>query len=209
MWYAPLLYSLTAFDFLRRDTLVFCTGRTDKEHPYPKMTVSDRIIMVGGKVFFFGYVVGVPLLFFAWWQVLIGFVIVMLTLGSITAGVSVPSHLVEAAEFPDPEGEPLLIENEWAIHQVQATVDYAPGSRLVNAYVGGTNYQIEHHLFPRMSHVVYPLIAPIVRKTCDEFGITYNQEPTMRKALLGHLLTLREFGRKPGAAAEMRAVTAR
>jgi linoleoyl-CoA desaturase len=209
MWYVPLLYSLTAFDFLRRDTLVFCTGRTDKEHPYPKMTAWDRVILVGGKIFFFGYIVGVPLLFFAWWQVLIAFVIIMLTMGSITAGVSVPSHLVEAADFPDPGGEPLLIENEWAIHQVRATVDYGSGSRLLNAYLGGTNYQIEHHLFPRMSHVNYPRIAPIVRETCEEFGITYNVEPTMRSALLGHARTLRELGRKPGTASAMHVVTAR
>jgi linoleoyl-CoA desaturase len=151
----------------------------------------------------------VPLLFFAWWQVLIAFVIIMLTMGSITAGVSVPSHLVEAADFPDPGGEPLLIENEWAIHQVRATVDYGSGSRLLNAYLGGTNYQIEHHLFPRMSHVNYPRIAPIVRETCEEFGITYNVEPTMRSALLGHARTLRELGRKPGTASAMHVVTAR
>jgi linoleoyl-CoA desaturase len=197
MWYAPLLYTLVAFDFLRRDALVFCTGRTYECHRYPKMKASERIIFVAGKLFFFSYILVLPMLVFPWWQVLIGFVLVMLTLGLILSSITVGVHLVEAADFPEPAGDPLHIENEWAIHQVRATVNYAPHSLLVRTYVGGTNYQIEHHLFPQISHTQYPLLSPIVRKTCEDFGITYSVYPTMRRALLGHLRALREFGRKP------------
>ena len=107
MWYAPLLYSLVAFDFLRRDALVFFTGRTAQDHQYPKMKTSDRIIFVAGKLFFFGYTLALPMLFFPWWQVLIAFVIIMVTMGLITAAVSVPSHLVEAADFPEAGGCPV------------------------------------------------------------------------------------------------------
>jgi linoleoyl-CoA desaturase len=209
MWYAPLLYSLVAFDFLRRDALVFFTGRTAQDHRYPKMKASDRIVFVAGKLFFFGYTLALPMLFFPWWQVLIAFVIIMVTMGLITAAVSVPSHLVEAADFPEPVGVPLHIENEWAIHQVQATVNYAPDSRLVNAYVGGTNYQIEHHLFPHISHVHYARLAPIVRRTCEEFGITYSVHPTMGSALLSHARALRELGRKPGSTPAMHTAPAK
>jgi linoleoyl-CoA desaturase len=199
MWYAPLLYTLVAFDFMRRDTLVFLTGRTYQNYQYPKMTASDRIIFIAGKLFFFGYILALPMLVYPWWQVLIAFISIMFTLGLIMSVVTVPVHLAEAADFPEPVGDPLHIENEWAIHQVQATVNYSPDSRFVSAYVGGTNYQIEHHLFPHISHVQYPRLAPIVRKTCEEFGITYSVSPTMRVALLGHLHALREFGRKPEA----------
>jgi linoleoyl-CoA desaturase len=199
MWYAPLLYTLVGFDFLRRDALVFFTGRTDEHHQYPKMNASERIIFVGGKLFFFGYMLALPMLVFPWWQVLIGFIGIMFTFGLIMSAITVPVHLVAAAEFPEPVGDPLHIENEWAIHQVQTTVNYAPDSRLVKAYVGGTNYQIEHHLFPQISHVHYPRLSPIVRKTCEEFGITYSVCPTMPGALLGHLRALRDFGRKPQA----------
>lgn len=209
MWYAPLLYSLVAFDFLRRDALVFSTGRTAQDHRYPKMKASDRIVFIAGKLFFFGYTLALPMLFFPWWQVLIAFVIIMVIMGLITAAVSVPSHLVEAADFPEPVGVPLHIENEWAIHQVQATVNYAPDNRLVSAYVGGTNYQIEHHLFPHISHVHYARLAPIVRKTCEEFGIAYSVHPTMGSALLGHARALRELGRKPGSTPAMRTAPAK
>lgn len=197
MWYAPLLYSLAGFDFLRRDALVFFTGQTDHHHPYPRMKASERIILVAGKLIFFAYMLALPMLVFPWWHVLIAFVGIMLAFGFIMSAITVPVHLVDAADFPEPAGDPLHIDNEWAIHQVQTTANYAPHNRLVRAYVGGTNYQIEHHLFPHVCHLQYPRLSPIVRKTCEDFGITYHVYPTMRVALLGHARALRAFGRKP------------
>jgi linoleoyl-CoA desaturase len=197
MWYAPLLYCFTAFDFIRRDALVFCTGRMGQFRIYPKMKASDRIIFVVGKLFFLSFMLGLPMLLFPWWQVLIGFMITMVSLGLIIAAINVLPHLVEKADFPEPVGQPLHIENEWAIHQIQTTVNFAPGSFLVSNYVGGTNYQIEHHLFPQICHMHYPRISPIVRQTCEEFGITYLVYPTVGAALRSHVRTLREFGRKP------------
>ena len=199
MWYAPLLYAFVGFDFLGRDARVFFTGRTSQYHQYPKMKASDRIIFVAGKLFFFGYILALPMLVFPWWQVLIAFISILFTLGLLMSAITIPAHLVEAADFPEPVGDPLHIENEWAIHQVQTAVNYAPDSRLVSFYVGGTNYQIEHHLFPHICHLQYPRLSPIVRKTCEEFGITYSVNPTMRGALLSHARALREFGRKPGS----------
>lgn len=197
IWYGPLVYAFAGLDFIRRDALVFFTGRMGPYHGYPKMKAADRIIFILGKLFFFGYMLALPMLVFPWWQVLIGFIGIMFTLGFTLSAMTVTAHLMEAANFPEPVGDPLNIKNEWAIHQVQTTVDCAPDSRLVHAVTGGTNYQIEHHLFPHISHMHYPRIAPIVRKTCEEFGITYSVYPTMRAALLAHLRTLREFGRKP------------
>ncbi len=209
MWYAPLLYVFVGFDFLRRDALVFFTGRTNQYHQYPKMKASDRIIFVAGKLFFFGYILALPMLVFPWWQVLIAFIGIMFTLGLLMSAITIPAHLVEAADFPEPVGDPLHIENEWAIHQVQTAVNYSPDNRLVSFYVGGTNYQIEHHLFPQISHVQYPRLSPLVRETCEEFGITYSVNPTMRGGLLSHLRALREFGRKPGSTLKGNSVSSR
>ena len=44
---------------------------------------------------------------------------------------------------------------------------------------GGLNYQIEHHLFPRVSHCYYPMIAPIVQKYCESHHIPYVHFPTI------------------------------
>ena len=44
------------------------------------------------------------------------------------------------------------------------------GSKVVSWFVGGLNYQIEHHLFPKVSHVHYPEISKIVMAKCKELG---------------------------------------
>lgn len=66
---------------------------------------------------------------------------------------------------------------------------------------GGLNYQIEHHLFPRIQHSHYPLIAPIVKKFCDERGIPYVHFPTVwdnMMSCLRHLYTLGHRQTPPG-----------
>jgi linoleoyl-CoA desaturase len=92
-------------------------------------------------------------------------------------------------------GDPQHIENEWAVHQVETTADFAPHNQLLNFYIGGLNYQIEHHLFPHICHLNYPRIAPIVRATCEEFGIHYQCYPTWRAAFAAHLRELHLLGR--------------
>lgn len=69
-----------------------------------------------------------------------------------------------------------------------------PGSPLLGWYVGGLNYQIEHHLFPRVAHVHYPAIAPIVARTAREFGLPYQVNPTLLSALRSHFALMRRIG---------------
>ena len=86
------------------------------------------------------------------------------------------AHVVEDAEFVFAPGiEPQKIEDEWAIHQVKTTANFAPRNKLISWFVGGLNYQIEHHLFPKVSHVHYPAIARIVKDVCDKHQVHYNE----------------------------------
>ena len=88
-----------------------------------------------------------------------------ITLGLTLALVFQLAHVVEDAEFVFAPGiEPQKIEEEWAIHQVRTTANFAPRNKLISWFVGGLNFQIEHHLFPKVSHVHYPAIAHIVKK---------------------------------------------
>jgi len=48
---------------------------------------------------------------------------------------------------------------------------------------GGLNYQIEHHLFPRIQHTHYPTIAPVVREFCLARNIPYRHFPTVSENL--------------------------
>jgi linoleoyl-CoA desaturase len=80
------------------------------------------------------------------------------------------------------------------VHQVQTTVNYANGNRLLSWYVGGLNFQIEHHLLPRICHIHYAALAPVVQQTCQEFGLNYQAHRTFRSALASHYRLLRKMG---------------
>jgi linoleoyl-CoA desaturase len=88
-----------------------------------------------------------------------------------------------------------VIENDWAIHQLNTTVNFAPNNRLLSWYVGGLNYQVEHHLFPDICHVHYRNIAPIVKATAAEFNIPYYTKKTFFDALKAHANMLYQLGR--------------
>jgi linoleoyl-CoA desaturase len=193
-WYYPLVYGGIGFDFILRDFMMILTGRSDAYHVYPRMNAGDKLTFWLGKLFFFAIWFGFPLLVFPWWQVLLGFVLTMVTTGLVMGIVFQLAHINGDAAFPEPVGSPQRIENEWAVHQVETTADFAPHNRLLNFYIGGLNYQIEHHLLPHICHLNYPRLAPIVRATCEEFGIRYNCYPTWRAAFAVHLRELRLLG---------------
>jgi len=106
------------------------------------------------------------------------------------------AHVIEDASNPKPneEGE---MENTWAIHQLFTTVNFAPKNWLVNWYTGGLNHQIEHHLYPNISHIHYGKIAKIVKETAKECNLPYHEYRTMRSAVIAHFKHLRELGRQP------------
>ena len=76
------------------------------------------------------------------------------------------------------------IESEWAVHQVATTVNFATHNKVWNWLFGGLNFQVEHHLFPRISHVHYPEMNKRLKEVCAEFDIQYREFPTMRSALV-------------------------
>ena len=81
------------------------------------------------------------------------------------------------------------------MHQVETTVDFARGNPLVSWYLGGLNFQVEHHLFPRVSHLHYPALSRIVEKTCQEHGVRYRSQRSVGAALRSHVRWLKRMGR--------------
>ena len=134
VWYFPLIYSMIAFDFILRDFMMVLVGKSDANHVYPKMSALDKVIFWAGKLFFFVIIFALPLLVFPWWQVLIGFFIVMLTVGLVMGVVFQLAHINGDTTFPEPVGSPQHIDNEWAVHQVETTADFAPSNKLLNLH---------------------------------------------------------------------------
>ena len=131
-----------------------------------------------------------------WWSVLIGFVVMHYTAGLILSLVFQLAHVMEDAEMPEPDKTGTM-KNTWAIHQLLTTVNFSTKNKIVNWFTGGLNHQIEHHIFPHISHVHYTKIAAIVKKTAQEFNLPYNEYKTTRSALFSHFRFLKQMGMQP------------
>ena len=162
--------------------------------PIKKMTLADHLIFWSFKLFYLFVFVAVPIYvtgFMAW---LIGFLTFTLVAGFVLSIVFQLAHTVEHTHFPMP-GEGGKLEDEWAIHQLKTTANFAPKNKFISWLVGGLNFQIEHHLFPKVSHVHYANLRRIIKQACAEYGIPYIEYPRMSQAVVSHVSFLKQMGR--------------
>ncbi len=160
--------------------------------------VIEWIILIVTKLVYFTYIFLIPVLFtpLAWWQILIGIFTMHYIAGFLLAIIFQPAHVIEGTEFPLPDENDKL-ENNWAVHQLLTTTNFGNNSRWFSWYVGGLNFQIEHHLFPNICHVHYRKISGIVKDTAKEFGLPYKSARTFFEALSGHARLLKQLGVRP------------
>lgn len=170
-------------------------GLIKKHHANLK---KEWAILLGTKLFYAGYIFVIPLLVtsLAWWQILIGFFMMHYLAGFMLAIIFQPAHVIEGTEFPLPD-ENRSLETSWAVHQLLTTTNFGNNSRWFSWYVGGLNFQIEHHLFPNICHVHYRKIAVIVKETAKEFDLPYKSVKTFVDALAMHARLLKQLGRQP------------
>ena len=159
---------------------------------------TEWIVLVATKLFYIGYAIVLPamLLPITWWQLAIGFISMHYIAGFILAIIFQHAHVIEGTEYPLPNEEGRM-ENTWAIHQLHTTTNFANNNRILSWYVGGLNYQVEHHLFPTICHIHYRKISKIVKYTAEEFGLPYKSEPTFIGAIIGHARLLKQLGARP------------
>jgi linoleoyl-CoA desaturase len=169
------------------------TGRIGG-HRIPRPRGWEWVIFLGGKAFFFTLAFGVPLLFHPVGAVLLFYGVAVTVLGLVLSVVFQLAHCVEQADFPLPRADTGRIENPWAVHQAETTVDFARRSRVASWLLGGLNFQVEHHLFPRLCHVNYPAISGLVEETCREFGVPFKEHRSFRAGLAAHFRWLRRMG---------------
>ena len=188
------LYGLLAIKWqLLDDFRKLISGRISNQ-PFPGPKGRELVIFIAGKAIFFTMAFGIPLLFHSIGVVLLYYGVAGLVAGMALSVVFQVAHCVEEAEFPLPREDTGRVEHAWAIHQAETTVDFARRSRVVAWLIGGLNFQIEHHLFPRLCHVNYPAISKLVEETCREFGIKYTEHRSFRAGLASHFRWLRRMG---------------
>ena len=146
------------------------------------------------RVLFLALAFGIPLLLHPPMPVIAVYLVAGVVLGLTLALVFQLAHCVQEAAYRAAPGADRRIQNEWAVHQVEASVDFARSSRFLTWYLGGLNFQIEHHLFPKVSHVHYPALSPIVEEVCQKHGVRHYSYPSFGAALRGHVSWLKQLG---------------
>ncbi len=153
--------------------------------------------MIFGKIFYYIIFMVIPLfvLTVPWYWVVLSFLAMHFICGVILGAIFQTAHVVTSSAYPLPD-ENGNIENSWAIHQLQTTSDYSPNNPIFSWLIGGLNYQVEHHLFPNISHIHYHKIAPIVREKAEKFGLPYHVHPSFYLAVGNHVKMLKNLGRQ-------------
>ncbi|RMF16344.1 MAG: acyl-CoA desaturase [Candidatus Dadabacteria bacterium] len=191
-WYAFPVYALLSLYWVFFSDFKEYLTRRVGQLPIDPPTMKDRLIFWGGKAFYFGYALVLPSFFHPFTHVLAAFVGIHVVLGFSLALVFQLAHTVEETDFPEPDAG--AMPDEWAVHQLRTTADFARHNPLVSFYVGGLNFQVEHHLFSKICHVRYPRISRVVKETCQEYGVPYHESPSVLAAIRSHLRFLHTLG---------------
>jgi linoleoyl-CoA desaturase len=157
---------------------------------------SVLIETIFSKIGYYAYALVIPLIFISapWWIIVLGFISMHLITGLAIGLIFQPAHVMPTTDFPLPDDIGSM-ENNWAIHQLYTTTNFSPKSKIFSWYVGGLNYQVEHHLFPNICHVHYKRLSKIVKETAQEFNLPYHSQPTFLKAIIEHGKMLKELGK--------------
>ncbi len=202
--YLWLLYGFLAIKWhLFDDFYQLAKGRIGAQK-IPRPKGKDLIVFISGKVVFFTLAFVLPIMFHGVWAALGVYALAAFVSGVVLSIVFQLAHCVVEADFPVPEtmaSGGKRIQAEWAVHQVQTTVDFAGDNRILGWFCGGLNFQIEHHLFHKICHIHYPALSKVVAETASEFGVRYTAHRSFWTALASHFKWLVIMGR-PNKVAE-------
>lgn len=193
-WYAPLAYSLLYFWWVFVGDLRKMLAGKIANHKI-EISLKEWIIFVITKVVYVALWVVVPIMAIGVPTWAIVFFTMHATCGVYMSFVFQLAHIVEDVEQPTPVGNPETIQNEAMAHQMETTADFATNNKVLFYLLGGLNFQREHHAFPQISHVHYPVVHRIVSDTCREFGIKVVEYRTVKSAIVAHFRLLKKLSK--------------
>jgi linoleoyl-CoA desaturase len=195
--YTPFLYAFSSMIWILFQDFEKYFKKKIVDTPLSRMSTADHLIFWTSKILYLLFYIAIPISLMGFQSWLLFYLSMNIGLGFTLSIVFQLAHVVEETEFDWVAGDAKQIENEWAIHQVKTTANFSPNRPIISWFVGGLNYQIEHHLFPRISHIHYPALSKIVQAECAAFDLPYNSLPTFQAAVISHFRFIRTLGRKP------------
>jgi len=195
--YTPFLYALSSMIWILFQDFEKYFKKKIVNTSLSKMSTTDHMVFWISKMLYLLFYIAIPIMLMGWQAGLLFFLCMHISLGITLSIVFQLAHVVEETQFDSTDGDAKQIENEWAIHQVITTANFSANNKVISWFAGGLNYQIEHHLFPRISHIHYPALSRLVQEECNAFNLPYNTLPTFRAAVISHFRFIRTLGRKP------------
>jgi linoleoyl-CoA desaturase len=193
--YALVLYSLTTLFWVFVKDFKYLLQRDLGPYANRRHAPGDVLGLILGKAVYYSWSVVIPLAVIdrPWWQIVLGILVAHLVAGFALGIVFQLAHVIEETAHPEPDSEGAMPDS-WGVHEMETTANFGPRSRVLRWYVGGLNYQVEHHLFPRVCSIHYPAISSIVQRLAAEHGLPYHSHATFLSAVKSHLRTLRRLG---------------
>jgi linoleoyl-CoA desaturase len=196
--YAWFFYGLMTFSWItNKDFKQFSKYKKDgaslsRYNNYVKLYLD----MIFSKLLYYVVMLVIPLLVLPipWYLTLLFFFAMHFTSGVILGTIFQTAHVMPTSAYPLPDKSG-KIENNWAVHQLSTTSDFAPSSKLLTWLIGGLNFQVEHHLFPNISHVHYKDLSYIVQEVARKYNLPYFVQPNLLVAVRGHAKMLMALGR--------------
>jgi linoleoyl-CoA desaturase len=202
-YYSIFLYGLLTFNWSITTDIKQTRRYLKRKLAYRKLPkpVAQWTVIAITKLIYFGLWIIIPIILtdLSWWKVLIGFFVMHYTAGLILSIVFQLAHVAGHNDMPEPDKDGRM-EKSWMVHQLFTTTNFSTKNKIVNWFTGGLNFQVEHHIFPNISHIHYPKIAKIVRETAKEYNLPYHEFETTRKAIIAHFQYLKEMGQNPNYA---------
>lgn len=194
--YLTVAYALTLFMWVGvRDFKKYFSKKIHNT-PLQPMDRKEHVTFWMSKLFYAVFYILVPILLVGPLAWLVGFITMNIVAGIVLSYTFQLAHAVEGPEFDSVGMEDKMIETEWAVHQIKTTANFSPRNKVISWFVGGLNYQVEHHLFPRISHIHYPALSKIVQEHCRQFQLPYHCFPNLRMAVVSHVRTMKHLGQK-------------
>lgn len=191
-YYWPFAYSLLYLVWPLKDFYKYFSGKVMGERL--RFKFADHLLFWGGKIFFGVMLVAIPIHQVGFHQWLVGFLSFAMPLGFLLSVVFQPAHVVRGVKNSTIEEAQYGDSTE---HQISHTANFAPKNKFITWWIGGLNYQIDHHVFRMISHVHYPVIHKILKAVCDEYNFPMVILPTARAALVSHIGKLKDLSKRP------------
>ncbi len=192
--YAPFVYGLVTFNYatFRDIKLLFRYSKDRSTRLSPKFYVEFALF----KIIYYSYLFFIPIFVFG---VSFKIIVAYFLLGHFVNGlfltiIFVTGHLVESTTYPDVENN--IVSKNWAVHVISTTCDYSTRSSFMQWLIGGINLHVAHHLFPKICHVHYKHISPIIRRVARKHGYACQEIPLFTTAVKSHFKLLKLLGRE-------------